>query len=218
MAAYSLSDTNLFVYCRNNPIVYSDDDGYFINTVIGAFVGGVVAAVTIDSADPNYVEKVALAALSGAISGFAIDAAIASAGIALPLVIAAAGGGAANAVSYIGTQCLDKKKINASELACNFTIGAVMNMFSYSVSIPQIRYTSGGSLGTRILLNSDSIIKEGALKTVVKKGVIQTVQRKSYNTIIATNKAMVVATTAVMGFGNWILPLATTSMIKGRKK
>ena len=38
---------NLFAYCQNNPIMYSDPTGYFITpaNVIGAVISGILGAV-----------------------------------------------------------------------------------------------------------------------------------------------------------------------------
>ena len=39
MSAYSLNDSNLFVYCANNPVSRADDDGHFWSLIAKAFVG-----------------------------------------------------------------------------------------------------------------------------------------------------------------------------------
>ena len=44
MSANGINDTNLFVYCRNNPISNGDDDGELPTALIGALIGGVLSA------------------------------------------------------------------------------------------------------------------------------------------------------------------------------
>jgi len=46
MSANGINDTNLFVYCRNNPISNGDDDGEWIHLVVGAVVGGIIGGVS----------------------------------------------------------------------------------------------------------------------------------------------------------------------------
>ena len=201
MSAAGLSDTNLFVYCRNNPISNGDDDGYFINTVIGAVVGGVVAAITTDRNDPNYVEKVALGALTGAIGGLFVDAAIATGG-ASAIALAAGGGALSGFISSVGTQKMDTGSIDWRQVALDSAIGATLNTLSYGVSVPKTPVTTGGTLTTRIVQNSLNAMQAGALKTVTTRGITRTVQRANYNTIIATNKALSYATSSLIAFAS----------------
>ena len=46
MSAYGLNNSNLFVYCQNNPIAYGDENGEWLNFLIGAVVGAVVNAAS----------------------------------------------------------------------------------------------------------------------------------------------------------------------------
>ncbi len=67
-------NSNLYHYAGNNPVKYTDPDGRFLHIVIGAAIGGTVAAAV--SAATQYAKdgkidrnKVLLAAAGGAISG-----------------------------------------------------------------------------------------------------------------------------------------------------
>ena len=198
-----LDDTNLFAYCRNSPVSHGDDDGNFINTVVGAFVGGLVAAVTTDRSDPNYVEKVFLGAFTGAISGLAVDIAIASAGTAVPLIIAACGGALSAGTNTAVTQKMDTGTIDWGIVAVDATIGAGLNLLAYGASIPQNRSTSGGTYVTRIIQNSNNAMQAGAVKTVSSSVGRRAVPRANYNTIIAKNKSLAYGTSTLIGFTGW---------------
>ena len=68
LAALNLGDTNLFAYCRNNPIAHDDDEGEWVHIVVGAVVGGIVGAAcaAINGGDKT---DVITAAITGAGSG-----------------------------------------------------------------------------------------------------------------------------------------------------
>ena len=65
-----VSGTNMYAYCGNNPVSRVDDGGEFWNYVIGAAVGGVVAAVThaVTSENANW-KSIFIAGVAGATSG-----------------------------------------------------------------------------------------------------------------------------------------------------
>ena len=46
MTAYNVSNSNLFAYCGNNPVMRGDADGEFWNIVIGAVVGGLCGVIS----------------------------------------------------------------------------------------------------------------------------------------------------------------------------
>ncbi len=46
MSAYGLNNSNLFVYCQNNPIVYGDENGEWLHFLIGAVVGAVTGVLS----------------------------------------------------------------------------------------------------------------------------------------------------------------------------
>ena len=102
MSATEINGVNLYAYCLNNPIMYSDPEGTFIwfvfvaAIVIGAVAGGVSAGI--ESADNGAgigetIGSVVLGVISGALIGAAIGSGL-GAGIGGSII----GGGAAGAV------------------------------------------------------------------------------------------------------------------------
>jgi len=75
--------TNMYAYCANNPVMYTDSDGYFWNLIVGTAIGAAVGSVSsialqlLTTGGIDY-RQVLLAACTGAISGF-----IASTGIGM---------------------------------------------------------------------------------------------------------------------------------------
>ena len=74
LSATDITGTNLFAYCKNDPINHADEDGEWLNVVIGAVVGAVVgAAITAiesrsEDGSINW-KSVAKSAFTGAVSG-----------------------------------------------------------------------------------------------------------------------------------------------------
>ena len=65
----SFSSFNLFVYCKNYPVITSDPDGNWINLVVGAVVGGIVGGVSA-AIEGKGAEDIAISVMVGAVSGF----------------------------------------------------------------------------------------------------------------------------------------------------
>ena len=213
-SAINIKDSNLFSYCANNTVSHSDNSGYFINTIIGAIVGGIVTAVTTDRSDENYVEKVFLGAAAGAISGAAVDIAIATGGVAAPLLIAAVGGAVANGVNYAGTQALDGEEVDPVEMSVNMAVGAVLNLVAYGASVPSNRITSEGTLSTRILNNSQNALTEGTTRTVVSTGKKYVVSEAVYSSTVRANLATSSGVSVVTSVFNWAYSLVARRMTK----
>ena len=41
-----LTGYNLYSYCGNNPVMYADPEGKFINTIIGGILGALIGGIT----------------------------------------------------------------------------------------------------------------------------------------------------------------------------
>jgi RHS repeat-associated protein len=54
-----------YAYCRNNPVNLTDPSGHFWNIIIGAIIGGIMAAIS----GQNILEGMAMGALAGAMFG-----------------------------------------------------------------------------------------------------------------------------------------------------
>ena len=117
MSAYGLNNSNLFVYCQNNPVAYGDENGEWLNFLIGAVVGAVVNAVSTAIevvkedgwgalSEGKTWAKIGVSATTGAING-----AVAASGLG---VFAQAGVSAAT--SFLGdcaTQYIDTGHVDA---------------------------------------------------------------------------------------------------------
>ena len=131
MSAYGLNNSNLFAYCQNNPIAYGDENGEWLNFLIGAVVGAAVNAVStiVDAVqegglsalgDGKTWAKVGVSAAVGAIEGAVAATPLGAVGQSL---IGAATSGIENACH----QAIDNggfDKVDYGEVAFNAAIGA----------------------------------------------------------------------------------------------
>ena len=84
----SINGLNLYIYCLNNPVMYSDPDGnlalltVFITLIIGAITGGTLSAITASNAGLDTL-GIILSAIGGAIMGAAVAGSFALGGAAV---------------------------------------------------------------------------------------------------------------------------------------
>ena len=89
-----LTGYNLYSYCGNNPVMYADPEGKFINTIIGGILGALIGGITALISGDNIWAGIGIGLATGALSGFALDISLAT-GLG-GLLIAAGGGMLAN--------------------------------------------------------------------------------------------------------------------------
>ena len=123
LSATDITGTNLFAYCKNDPINHADEDGEWLNLVIGAVVGGVISGVMAGISSYRETGKVDWAivgvnAASGAISG-----AIAATGIGLVGSIGA--NAAIGAGTYAAEQAVKHEKITVGGIVSTAVSGGI---------------------------------------------------------------------------------------------
>ena len=123
-----LTGYNLYSYCGNNPVMYADPEGKFINTIIGGILGALIGGITALISGDNIWAGIGIGLATGALSGFALDISLATGGLG-GLLIAAGGGMLANGINYVGTELINGRKINAGVLVTEMTMGAIYNVF-----------------------------------------------------------------------------------------
>lgn len=174
--------SNMFAYCENNPVMRSDPSGDFFNTAIGAVVGGVIGGISAAIAGDNVAAGIAIGAATGAVAGLAVDAAIATGGVAA-IAIASIGGAVSSGANYAFTEKANGRSVHIGKLAWNAAVGGVLNTLSFGVSVPKVRTTQGGTLIQRICQNTRSAINQGTTKRVGQS----IVQKRNYRRIKASN-------------------------------
>jgi len=120
MSAHGINDTNLFVYCRNNPISNGDDDGEWVHLVVGAVIGSAVGAISTVLSGGDTTEIVT-AAITGAASG-----ALAASGVGL--IGSILGNAAISAAGNLANQSIHDrgfKNIDWKDVAVDGMIGAI---------------------------------------------------------------------------------------------
>ena len=123
-----LLDSNMFLYCANNPICRYDDTGNFFNTICGAIVGGVMS-VFCRGEDPK--ESAGEAFLrgftTGALAGAALDFCVVTAGVG-GLVVAGIGGAAVSMLDTWWEAENNDRDVSMGELAVSGLVGGGLNL------------------------------------------------------------------------------------------
>ena len=175
-----LFDKNLFAYCDNNPVMRSDNGGYFWNVVIGAVVGGVVGGVI--SGITSYIQtgkvdwgSVAINAAVGAVCG-----AIAATGLG---VVAQAGLSAlTSGVGNFAEQCYTKgiKNVNYAEVACITVVGGATSLLG----------TGAGKLaGNKLYKSGMELINKGKDKLLT--GAVREAVGQSHSSLMRQGRKFI---------------------------
>lgn len=164
MSAGSISGTNLFAYCENNPVSSDDQDGEFVHIIAGAIVGAAISIATqaIDDASSQYDKKtkainMLIAGISGAITG-----AVASTGVGLAgSVIANATVGAA---TDIALQLNTTRTVKWKGVAVAATTAAASAIISDKLSKTTVNYCKLKSSSTSLVKRLSHARKTGSWK------------------------------------------------------
>ena len=73
--AQGITSCDMYVYCCNMPVTYSDDSGQFLFTAIGTLVGGVIGAIDAGIKGEDIWEGAKDGAKTGAVAGAGFDVA-----------------------------------------------------------------------------------------------------------------------------------------------
>ena len=149
---------NMFAYCGNNPVMYSDPTGEFIGALVGGLIGGITGFITGGISAALNGEDIAAGMLSGALGGMAggavsgaiVEAFVSPATSVGSAFLIGAGSGAlgslvSNTVEQPSNYYLNHGTINGFTMdwkntAISVFTGAVFNAagtgFSQAISIP----------------------------------------------------------------------------------
>ena len=190
---------NLFAYCQNNPVQYSDTTGTFINTITGALVGAIVGAINAAIKGDDVLAGAAIGAATGALAGVAADVAIATGGVG-GLAIAALGGAISSGSNYAATELVNDRSVNGANFALEATVGAVANVLTFGLGKGSLTPRAG-----KLLSNMKSDFMNSVMKGTTKSVAGKTVSRSApiVKKIVAKNSLMATDETAVIAFGAW---------------
>ena len=196
----TVTSYNLFAYCSNNPVMYSDPTGHFINTITGTIVGAFIGAINAAIKGDDVWAGMAIGAVTGAIAGLTADIAIATGGIGA-IAIAALGGAGSSGLNYAATELANGRDIKIGALVIEMTVGAVANMLTFGVGGGSMTRRSGG-LFHNLIEDCTTTIMKGTTKQVAGKTISRApaIVRK----IARNNFLMETAQTAAIAVGAWV--------------
>ena len=146
---------NVFAYCANNPIMRSDEGGYFWHIIVGAAVGALISGTAqVFSNAINHkplTEGLASALITGAVSG-----ALASTGVGLLGQIAgnAAISMAGNAINQIGN-----KKFDVGDMVYDGVVGGVSGAIG------------GAGIGGKSITHLENQIVKRTYRAAIHEGI-----------------------------------------------
>ena len=128
MSAHGLNDTNLFVYCRNNPISNGDDDGEWVQFVAGAIVGGLIGGIIAGVSSYRETGQINWTSVGINASVGAINGVVAATGFGMfaQAGISAAVSGAGNFAEQAISNGVNK--VNYLDVAGNAALGGVTSL------------------------------------------------------------------------------------------
>ena len=142
-----LSDTvgqlNLYAYCNNNPIMYTDPSGTFVSTILGTIIGAVWEAINLISQGTSIWKGMLVGAGTGAAAGFFVDLGVATMGGSVVatiggLAIAIGGGflagGVGDVVSQVVVEGCSWGDVSWKRAVIAGTITAITNLFGVGIS------------------------------------------------------------------------------------
>ncbi len=194
MAAYGLNDTNLFVYCRNNPVSYADKDGEWINVVIGAVVGGVIsAAITAYTSYKETGEVDVAATLVSATMG-AIAGGFAATGLGGVVGQMAVGA----ATSFVDSGFSNYRSYSRGNISAGEAIVSTMASTACGTL-----FGAFGAFGTAEFKNSTKITSSGlrGLRTLISEATLHPAVKTTAKTAVKT-LAKYTGQTAVQSIGS----------------
>ena len=156
---------NFFIYCGNNPVALTDDDGNFFHLAVGAIIGGVLSGAS--KIITNKIEgKPLTSGLGRAIFFGAIGGALAATGAGL--VAMAIGGAVVSAVENAVDQVVRNKgfrNYNIWETTYEATSGAVFAL----AGGPGQGSKHLNQLGAQVVKRTAKEISEGGLQAGIKE-------------------------------------------------
>ena len=161
---------NLYFYCSNNPILYYDTSGEFINIALGAVFGGIVGGISASLSGTNVWNGVISGTIGGSIAGFGLE--IGTLGIVV--ITAASGGAVSNLINQWlgGTQFKD---LDFASVATSASISGVAGIASFGLnSLVNSAFSSGVDIANsststlqQKLIQSLTEAKEQPIKTIL---------------------------------------------------
>ena len=184
---------NMFAYCQNNPIALADHDGNSA-TIVGAVLGFVFTAadalISGASIDQAFWCGVS-GAVTGAISGFVADTAIATGGMSLGVVAAAgAVNGIASAANTFITQKILKQKTDTTDIFVSGAVGFGVGILGTAVSDAAKPVAKGISSGIKYV-KKQLVTEMSAISTGIGRRTLRTLRWDA-------------AYSVVTNFGSWL--------------
>ena len=127
---------NIYAYCKNSPLVASDEDGQFLGALIGGVCGALFSGIDALVTGGDVLSAMGSGFIAGAVAGLAVDAAVAIAALGTPLAligaagIAFAGGAAGSTLSYVMTS----NEIVWDDLVATALFGGVSNVLCFGLT------------------------------------------------------------------------------------
>ena len=180
MSAHGLNDTNLFVYCRNNPTNNDDDDGEWVQFVVGAVVGGLIGGVIAGISSYRETGQINWASVAINAGVGALNGVVAATGLGM---VAQAGISAAvSGVGNFAEQAISNgvNNVNYLDVAGNAALGGITSLIGSG---------AGKLIGGRLNNAGMELISRGRDKLLT--GYIRSSVGQSHSSLIRQGSKLV---------------------------
>ena len=133
---YNVVNLHLYHYAGNNPVKYTDPDGEFA-TLVGMIIGGIAGGVSALTQRHKFNSKgfwagVAGGAVSGLLSGLAVDITVATGGIgAIPII--GTGGALGGGLGSITESLISNDDLSLSNVLIDAAVGGTANLIGFGI-------------------------------------------------------------------------------------